>query len=1069
MSKTKLLYAVCIAALLVSCSFSRQTPPEEASTDLAGRILKESGVKGGLVVHLGCGDGKLTAALGASDRYLVHGLDVNAKNVEKARLLIHESGSYGKVSADRFNGRNLPYADNLVNLVIADDSTTPIPPMGEIIRVLAPNGVAYIRRDGVWDKSEKAWPDTMGQWTHFLHDASNNAVARDSEVGPPRELRWVAGPLWTRSHEFTSSLVAMVSANGRLFYIFDEGLTGVTTPTVPERWMLIARDAFNGLPLWKRPIDEWGTAAWKKKALRSIPQTVPRRIVAEGDRVFMTLGYKAPVSVLNAATGALIRIYPDTEGAEELRCLDGVLVLRKGPNTLMAFDTGPHKKLWEVSGKIQPLTFALHNDRVIYQDGQTLICLSLSYGKELWRLDLKGPVSLLAAEDNHVFLSVAKTIMAVSADKGKQIWTIQGTPGRKEMFAAQGQLWHWQGAEIVGRDYATGEIKTRLDASDVFTPGHHPRCYQSKATENFLITPERGAEFVSLTGAEHTQNDWLRGACRYGIMPCNGLLYVPPNPCFCYPGVKITGFNALAPQSAETSPFEGEPLLQKGPAYNAIRNAKYAIRDDDWPTYRRDARRSGATDSQIPASLSPSWRVKLGGSLAPPVVANGRVYIAAKDKYTLHALDAKDGDELWSFIAGGRIDSPPTVHGGAILFGSADGYVYCLRASDGRLAWRLRAAPTDRKIMAFGRLESPWRVHGSILVRNDLAYSTAGRSSYLDGGIRILAIEPLTGKIRHRATLDTWARTRTDSENKPFIAGYHMEGAQSDILVSEGDSIYLGQAKFNLKLEPQDVPYVMPDPNDKLVAMDLEGQPYTEEDANPDQDYEVHQRDWLERTQKGLLAQLREDFGGYSIGQRQMGRHVFATGGFLDDSWFNRTYWMYSETWPGFYLANRAAKTGQLLVVGPDRTYAVQAFPSRNLQSPLFTPGKRGYLLFADDNDNEPALDHRTRGTTKGWGFTRTEPPVWHNWVPVRIRAMALASDNLFVAGTPDIVDPNDLMGALEGRKGAEIWVFSKTDGKKLAKYRIDSPPVFDGAAAAAGRLFLSLSDGTMLCLGPKR
>ncbi len=33
------------------------------------------GVQGGLIVHLGCGDGRLTAALGASDRYLAHGMD----------------------------------------------------------------------------------------------------------------------------------------------------------------------------------------------------------------------------------------------------------------------------------------------------------------------------------------------------------------------------------------------------------------------------------------------------------------------------------------------------------------------------------------------------------------------------------------------------------------------------------------------------------------------------------------------------------------------------------------------------------------------------------------------------------------------------------------------------------------------------------------------------------------------------------------------------------------------------------------------------------------------------------
>ena len=94
------------------------------------------------------------------------------------------------------------------------------------------------------------------------------------------------------------------------------------------------------------------------------------------------------------------------------------------------------------------------------------------------------------------------------------------------------------------------------------------------------------------------------------------------------------------------------------------------------------------------------------------------------------------------------------------------------------------------------------------------------------------------------------------------------------------------------------------------------------------------------------------------------------------------------------------------------------AYPRRNLQSPLFTPGERGYLLVADANDNEPLLDHRTRETTKGWGFTRARPPVWHRWVPIRIRAMTLAGDRLFIAGPPDVVKAGDPMAGVRGSLG---------------------------------------------------
>ncbi|MHC4178118.1 MAG: outer membrane protein assembly factor BamB family protein, partial [Planctomycetota bacterium] len=483
--------------------------------DLAGRIYDATGVKGGLVVHLGCGDGKLTAALRAADRYLVDGLDTDAADVARTRRHVRSLGLCGSVSARRFDGRHLPYAENLVNLLVAEDLGDVA--IDEVLRVLAPNGVAYVKAGEAWKKTVKPWPAEMDEWTHFLHDASNNAVAEDSPVGPPRRIRWGCGPLWSRSHEFNSSLCAMVSAGGRILYMFDEGLTSVTADPIPERWMLIARDAFNGVLLWKRPLRRWGSRAWKNAALRSIPSTVPRCLVAEGDRVFVTLGYGAAVSVLDAPTGKVLATYAETEGTEELRCLDGVLVLRKGRSVLMAIDTKTGKRLWEATGNIRPSSLAARDGRVFCQAGQTLVCFAIHDGEELWRVPSKQPVSLLVACDDCVVLSSRQTLRAVSVDAGKTIWTVKAGVSRGELFIAGDKLWHWEKGRIVGRDLRSGNVATRLDTDDVFTPGHHLRCYQSKATQRFLITPNRGVEFVSLTGAAHTQNDWVRGPCRYGI------------------------------------------------------------------------------------------------------------------------------------------------------------------------------------------------------------------------------------------------------------------------------------------------------------------------------------------------------------------------------------------------------------------------------------------------------------------------------------------------------------------------------------------------------------------------
>ncbi len=106
--------------------------------DQVQKILEATGVRGGLVVHVGCGDGKLTAALRAGDGYLVHGLDTDAKNVAAARQHVQSLGLYGKVSVEQWSGERLPYADNLVNLIVVRGPSSVA--RDELLRVLCPGG-----------------------------------------------------------------------------------------------------------------------------------------------------------------------------------------------------------------------------------------------------------------------------------------------------------------------------------------------------------------------------------------------------------------------------------------------------------------------------------------------------------------------------------------------------------------------------------------------------------------------------------------------------------------------------------------------------------------------------------------------------------------------------------------------------------------------------------------------------------------------------------------------------------------------------------------------------------------
>ena len=311
--------AVALAFMAVAAT-GRGVAAAGSPEAVAREILTATGVKGGLVVHLGCGEGKLTAALRANDAYLVQGLSADTGEVAKAREHIRSLGLYGPVSADSFDGRRLPYADNLVNLIVAEDPGAV--PTAEAMRVLAPGGMLVTKGDGKWQKTVKPHPADTDEWTHYLHDASGNAVARDKVVGPPGRVQWIAQPLHTRGHEHTPGVNALVSAGGRIFYIVDEGPIGSVRQ--PPKWHLAARDAYNGLLLWKRALGPWypHIVNWGQT-----PTQLQRRLLAVGERVYVTLGLHAPLSAVDAATGKTVRVYEQTRGAEEAVCHKGILLV----------------------------------------------------------------------------------------------------------------------------------------------------------------------------------------------------------------------------------------------------------------------------------------------------------------------------------------------------------------------------------------------------------------------------------------------------------------------------------------------------------------------------------------------------------------------------------------------------------------------------------------------------------------------------------------------------------------------------------------------------------------------
>jgi len=858
-------------AALVGCLGWLSVCPAGAAGADANSILRTSGVRGGLVVHVGCGDGRMTAALRADERFVVQGLDVDPARVEAARKHICSLGLYGPVSADAFDGKHLPYVDNLVDLVVADRLGDL--PAGEVMRVLAPGGTAII--GGV--KTVKPRPGDIDEWTHFLHDASGNAVAADHEIGSPQGLRWTAGPVHTRDHDALASMSAMTTSDGRVFYILDEGATSLIHR--PARWRLIARDAFNGVLLWKRDIPTWVTHLWN---FRAGPVELTRRLVSVGDRVYVTLGIDAPVCELDAATGKTLRVFEGSEKTEEIILHDGVLLTVRGdpaqldreapkisgyweltvdrkpeaPKSVVAYRADTGKLLWTKTGDnmgyLAPLSLVACGRKAFYLDNQRLHCLSMADGRELWTapfaaggLFLHDYAPTVVACRDVVLCMTFDKLAAYCADDGRKLWQQKGAIGLAspgDLFVIDGLAWCvpttaavWNGDkldrrgkivsgepipkesflgnggdEIWGMDIHTGEVKKAIPRSQVLPGGHHHRCYRNKATDQFLICGRRGLEFVDLDGNQNVDNWWVRGICQYGVMPANGLTYVPPDPCQCFKQIKVNSFLALSSASsieaadkasaepalpAPAGPAEPtEPKAQPDAAAKAWRGPVWPAKADEWPTYRGNITRSGSTQTPVPAKLKELCRTPVGGALTAPVAAAGRICVCRKDGLTVQCLDAATGKPLWQFVAAGRLDSPPTLCGDLCVFGCGDGWVYCLRAADGKLAWRSRVAPADRLLVADSRVESVWPVSGSVLVLDGVVYCAAGRSSFLDGGIRVVGLDLATGKKLCQTSLATGPG--------PLGRNGPPPGALPDVLVSDGQSLNMRDTKFDRQLQP---------------------------------------------------------------------------------------------------------------------------------------------------------------------------------------------------------------------------------------------------------------------------
>jgi hypothetical protein len=325
-----------------------------------------------------------------------------------------------------------------------------------------------------------------------------------------------------------------------------------------------------------------------------------------------------------------------------------------------------------------------------------------------------------------------------------------------------------------------------------------------------------------------------------------------------------------------------------------------------------------------------------------------------------------------------------------------------------------------------GQIESVWPVHGSVVIHNGELVITAGRSSYLDGGVRVCRIAPDSGELLAESTIyspdSETGKQPADDDTKD------VRGVKSDILLVDGDDIYMRHAKLN------------------LATGDETG----------------------------------------------TGVHLFSPIGLLDDTWWHRAYWVVNDSftshWSGWWKVGNQVPSGRILSYDDTSVfgYGRDKYPGGNTGQ---WRGGEKYRLFACDRlpvqplEQEAVANATPAQRARAARRQEAQPPAapaqserWSVEVPFYVRAMLVAGDTIFIAGPIQAEDTRSgslvldngaaALDAWNGKYGSQVWAVSANDGRKLAEQKIDSPPVWDSMAAVDGRLFLATRDGRVLCFG---
>ena len=653
----------------------------------------------------------------------------------------------------------------------------------------------------------------MDEWTHSYRDAGGNSgVSTDKFVKFPLGIRWHDDLPFNLSTSMQSSnswtnTRAMAIVDGRVYYITNcarENLkrTGdeMRAVKVTQDQYVIARDAWNGTPLWRKKLGDifYGGLFYTARA----------PMVALNGKLYAVTRQKDLLEV-DGATGKTLRkfntdflpsivmVLEDTLVAacwKEGHAVGGLTGVDRRPmdvtieeGSVVAFSLSTGSKIWEHKKLATSMRGANGRAYIVHREGRDNYSQD-TYERARRRGKYKDYDKSKPEEMKEKYGSAPgrgnQTVMAIDVKSGKILWEVEAAALKLQPVDHIAVNLAGKGAVVVGKNThaitsapgnsgreaiilrgTSGSIVMRKNTSSfpalydgkinfdgqAFSPGTGEKSDKPgiglrvtvctpQVYVNGMTTNNRGCNY-RVDGKSVTFGA-ARGSCMFAAIPAHGAFFTCQTFCACAPGT-VPGFISFGAIHTEPTPAQmvAAPRLTKGPSYGR----QTATGADGWFAYMGNGKRNNSSAASLPDKLAIEWQAKIASPISDSTIEGS-----------------------WKDSLSGLLTAP-VASGGLVI--AADRHrhkVVALKDEDGSVAWEKFAG---------GRITTPPTIYDGLCM--------FGSS---DG--YVYALDTVDGSL-------AW-KLRMGPEDRRMVSYAQLESPWSvisSVLVSEEGTAYASAGK----------------------------------------------------------------------------------------------------------------------------------------------------------------------------------------------------------------------------------------------------------------------------------